>query len=111
MERFYAFAGFGAIVALVGLWRHIFNLRFLARTTLTEGKLVSWEITEAGKIGGPGSKDGRRSYCPIVVFRAADGSEHRAMGAMYRQAYHAPEPLVGDAQFPLQAYDGRTSPR
>ena len=91
MQRFYAFGLFGAILALVGLWRLIFNLRFIARTTLTEGKLAKWEITEPGKVGGPDSKDGRRSYRPVVAFRAADGSEHRATGSMYRQAYHAPD--------------------
>ena len=90
MQRFYAFGIFGAIVALVGLWRVVFNLRYIGRTTLTEGKLAKWEITDAGKVGGPDSKDGRRSYRPIVAFRAADGSEHRATGSMYRQSYHAP---------------------
>lgn len=101
MQRFYAFGLFGAILALVGLWRIIFNLRFLARTTLTEGKLAKWETTEPGKVGGPDSRNGRRSYRPIVAFRAADGSEHRATGSMYRQAYHAPNSA---AAFPVR-YD------
>ncbi len=81
MERFYAFGGFGVVLALVGLWRVVANLRFLARTTSADGEPVKWEITEAGKVGGPSSKDGRRSYRPIVAFQAADGSEHRVTGA------------------------------
>jgi hypothetical protein len=88
MERFYAFGGFGAILAILGIWRVVANLLFLARSTAAKGNFVKWDVEEAGKVGGPGSKDGRRSYRPIVVFKASDGSEHRAIGAMYSQAYH-----------------------
>lgn len=58
MNLFYLAGGFGVILALVGLWRVVANHRFLARTTTADGKLVNWEITEAGKVGGPSSSNG-----------------------------------------------------
>jgi hypothetical protein len=74
MDLYHLAGGIGVILTLAGLWRAVANLRFLARTTAVEGKFVHWEITAAGKVGGPSSEDGRRSYRPIVAFRAADGS-------------------------------------
>jgi Protein of unknown function (DUF3592) len=110
MDLFHLAGGIGVILTLMGLWRGVANLRFLARTTAVEGKLVKWEITEAGKIGGPSSENGRRSYRPVVAFRAADGSEHRVTGAMYRQAFHKPDtprasrfPVRYDASNPTDA--------
>ena len=103
MDLFHLAGGIGVILTLAGLWRVVGNLRFLARTTAVEGKLVRWDVTEAGKIGGPSSKDGRRSYRPIVAYRAADGSEHQVTGAAYRQAYHAPDTPKG-SRFPVR-YD------
>jgi hypothetical protein len=91
MNLFYMAGGIGAILTLFGLWRLVANFRFLARTTAVEGHLVKWEITEAGKVGGPSSKDGRRSYRPIVAFKAADGSERQVTGAAYRQGFHKPD--------------------
>jgi hypothetical protein len=103
MDLFHLAGGIGVILALVGLWRIVANLRFLARTTAAEGKLVSWDITAAGKVGGPSSSNGRRSYRPIVAFRTADGSEHRVMGAAYRQGFHKPDTPTGSS-FPVR-YD------
>lgn len=103
MNLFYLAGGFGVILALVGLWRVVANHRFLARTTTADGKLVNWEITEAGKVGGPSSSNGRRSYRPIVTFRAADGSERRVIGTAYRQSFHKPETPTG-SRFPVR-YD------
>lgn len=90
MDRFYAFGGFGSILVIVGVSQVFANLRFLARSTAAKGKFVKWDIDEPGKVGSPDSKDGRRSYRPVVAFQASDGTEHRAVGAMYSQAYHAP---------------------
>ena len=95
MNLFYLAGGIGAILTLFGLWRLVANFRFIARTTAIEGHLVKWEITEAGKVGGPSSKDGRRSYRPIVSFKAADGSEHQVTGAAYRQGFHKPDTPMG----------------
>jgi hypothetical protein len=95
MNLFYLAGGIGAILTLSGLWRLVANFRFLARTTAIEGHLVKWEITEAGKVGGPSSKDGRRSYRPIVGFKAADGSERQVTGAAYRQGFHKPDTPTG----------------
>jgi hypothetical protein len=95
MDLFHLAGGIGVICTLMGLWRFIANLRFLARTTAVEGHLVKWEITEAGKVGGPTSENGRRSYRPIVAFKAADGSERRVTGAAYRQAFHKPDTPTG----------------
>jgi hypothetical protein len=103
MNLFYLAGGVGVVLTLVGLWRLVANLRFLARTTAVEGKFVSWDVTAAGKVGGPSSSNGRRSYRPIVTFRAADGSEHRVMGAAYRQAFHKPDTPRG-SPFPVR-YD------
>jgi hypothetical protein len=103
MNLFYLAGGIGVILSIAGLWGIVANLRFLARTTAVEGQFVKWEITEAGKVGGPSSKDGRRSYRPIVAFRAADGSEHRVTGAAYRQAFHKPDVPTG-SRFPVR-YD------
>ena len=100
MKLFYLAGGIGAILTLFGLWRLVANFRFLARTTAVEGKLVSWDVTDAGKVGGPSSKDGRRSYRPIVSFRAVDGSEHRVMGAAYRQGFRKPDEPTGSASLP-----------
>jgi hypothetical protein len=95
MDLFHLAGGIGVVCTLMGLWRCIANLRFLARTTAVEGHLVKWEITEAGKVGGPSSQNGRRSYRPIVSFKAADGSERRVTGAAYRQAFHKPDTPTG----------------
>lgn len=103
MDLFHLAGGIGIVLTLAGLWRAVANLRFLARTTAVDGKFVRWEITEAGKVGGPSSKDGRRSYRPIVAFHAADGSERRVTGAAYRQAFHAPDVPRGTS-FPVR-YD------
>jgi hypothetical protein len=103
MDLYHLAGGIGIILTLAGLWRAVGNLRFLARTTAVEGKFVRWEITEAGKVGGPSSENGRRSYRPIVAFRAADGSEHRVTGAAYRQGFHAPDTPKG-SPFPVR-YD------
>ena len=103
MKLFYLAGGIGAILTLFGLWRLVANFRFLARTTAVEGKLVSWDVTDAGKVGGPSSKDGRRSYRPIVSFRAIDGSEHRVMGAAYRQGFRKPDEPTG-SPYPVR-YD------
>ena len=103
MDLFHLAGGFGVVATLMGLWRCIANLRFVARTTAVEGHLVKWDITEAGKVGGPTSKGGRRSYRPIVAFNAADGSEHRVTGAAYRQAFHKPGTPTG-SRFPVR-YD------
>jgi len=103
MKLFYLAGGIGAILTLFGLWRLVANFRFLARTTPVEGKLVSWDVTAAGKVGGPSSKDGRRSYRPIVSFRAVDGSERRVMGAAYRQGFHKPDEPKG-SPYPVR-YD------
>lgn len=110
MNLFYLAGGIGAILTLAGLWRLVANFRFLARTTAVEGKFVSWDITAVGKVGGPSSTGGRRSYRPIVTFRAADGSEHRVMGSTYRQAFHKPDvprgsswPVRYDASNPADA--------
>ena len=103
MKLFYLAGGIGAILTLFGLWRLVANFRFLARTTAVGGKLVSWDVTEAGKVGGPSSKDGRRSYRPIVSFRAVDGSERRVMGAAYRQGFHKPDEPKG-SPYPVR-YD------
>ncbi len=103
MDLFHLAGGIGTILTLAGLWRFVGNLRFLARSTAVEGKFARWEITAAGKIGGPSSDNGRRSYRPIVAFRAADGSEHRVTGATYRQAFHAPDTPKGTS-FPVR-YD------
>ena len=103
MSLFYLAGGIGAILTLAGLWRFVANFRFLARTTAVEGKFVSWDVTEAGKVGGPSSSNGRRSYRPIVTFRAADGTEHRVMGSAYRQAFHKPDVPRGTA-YPVR-YD------
>jgi len=103
MKLFYLAGGIGAILTLFGLWRLVANFRFLARTKAVKGKLVSWDVTDAGKVGGPSSKDGRRSYRPIVSFRAVDGSEHRVMGAAYRQGFHKPDEPTG-SPYPVR-YD------
>ena len=101
MDLHHLAGGIGIILTLTGLWRFIDNLRFLARTTAVEGKFDRWEITAPGKVGGPSSENGRRSYRPIVAFRAADGSEHRVTGATYRQAFHAPHTPKGSS-FPVR---------
>ena len=103
MNLFYLAGGIGAILTLFGLWRLVANFRFLARTTAVEGRFVSWDVTAAGKVGGPSSSDGRRSYRPIVMFRTVDGSEHRVMGSAYRQAFHKPDVPRGTA-YPVR-YD------
>ena len=103
MSLFYLAGGIGAILTLAGLWRFVANFRFLARTTAVEGKFVGWDVTEAGKVGGPSSSNGRRSYRPIVSFRAVDGSEHRVMGAAYRQGFHKPDEPTG-SPYPVR-YD------
>ena len=103
MKLFYLAGGIGAILTLFGLWRLVANFRFLARTKAVKGKLVSWDVTDAGKVGGPSSSDGRRSYRPIVAFRTADGSEHRVMGAAYRQGFHKPDEPTG-SPYPVR-YD------
>ena len=103
MKLFYLAGGIGAILTLFGLWRLVANFRFLARTKAVKGKLVSWDVTDAGKVGGPSSKDGRRSYRPIVSFRAVDGSERRVMGAAYRQGFHKPDEPTG-SPYPVR-YD------
>jgi Protein of unknown function (DUF3592) len=103
MKLFYLAGGIGVVLTLVGLWRLVANFRFLARSTAVEGKLVNWDVTAAGKVGGPTSKDGRNSYRPIVSFRAVDGSEHRVMGSAYRQAFHKPD-VPGGSPYPVR-YD------
>ena len=103
MKLFYLAGGIGAILFLFGLWRLIANFRFLARTTAVEGKFVRWDVTAPGKVGGPSSTGGRRSYRPIVSFRAVDGSEHRVMGSTYRQAFHKPDEASG-SPYPVR-YD------
>lgn len=103
MDLFHLAGGIGIVLTLVGLWRFVANVRFLARSTAVQGKFDRWEITAPGKVGGPSSENGRRSYRPIVAFRAADGSEHRVTGATYRQAYHAPDTPKGTS-FPVR-YD------
>ena len=103
MDLVHLAGGIGVVLTLAGIWRSITNLRFLSRTTAVEGRFVRWEITEAGKVGGPSSTNGRRSYRPIVAFRAADGSEHLVTGSAYRQAYHSPDVPKG-SPFPVR-YD------
>lgn len=107
MDLFYLAGGIGVILTVAGVWRVVANFRFLARTTAVEGKFLRWEITEAGKVGGPSSENGRRSYRPIVGFRAADGSERRVTGTTYTQAYHAPDVSKGTS-YPVR-YD-KTNP-
>lgn len=101
MDLFHLAGGIGVILTLWGLWQCIANFRFLARTTSVEGHLVKWEITEAGKVGGPSSSNGRRSYRPIVAFKAADGSEHQVTGTVYFQAYRKPNTPTG-SRFPVR---------
>ncbi len=103
MDLFHLAGGIGVILTLAGLWRGVANLRFLARTTAAEGKFVRWETTQPGKVGGPSSSNGRRSYRPVVAFQAADGSGHQVTGATYRQAFHQPDTPKGTL-FPVR-YD------
>jgi len=109
MQLFYLAGGIGVILVLTGLGRIVANLRFLSRSTATEGKFVRWEITEPGTVGGPNSTKGNRSYRPIVSFRAADGSQHQLTGSAYRLARHAPDgrsmslPVRYDAANPTDA--------
>jgi hypothetical protein len=103
VNLFYLAGGIGLILVLAGFGKTIANLRFLARTKAVEGRFVKWEITEPGAIGGPSGTKGRRSYRPIVAFRADDGSTHQVTGSAYRQAFHAPSVAAGTA-FPVR-YD------
>ena len=95
MDLYHLAGGIGIVLTLTGLWRLVANLRFLTRTTAVEGKFDRWEITAPGKVGGPSSENGRRSYRPVIAFRAADGSMHKVTGAIYRQAFHAPDTPKG----------------
>lgn len=109
MQLFYLAGGIGVVLVLAGLGRIVGNLRFLSRSKAAEGKFVRWEITEPGKVGGPSGTNGRRSYRPIVSFRAADGSQHQFTGSAYRLARHAPDgrsmslPVRYDATNPADA--------
>jgi len=92
MKRFYAFGGFGLVLVLFAIWKIVDNFRFLARSVSAQGKLVKWDITAPGTVGGPSGTGGKRSYRPVVSFRASDGSERRVTGQVFLQSRRAPGP-------------------
>ncbi|MFO1414185.1 MAG: DUF3592 domain-containing protein [Burkholderiales bacterium] len=97
MNLFYLAGSIGLILTLGALGRIVSNFRFLARSARAQGTFVRWEITEPGTVGGPSGTQGKRSYRPIIAFRAADGTEHRVTGSIYILQRHAPtSPTKGD---------------
>ena len=103
MALTYAFAAFGLILTVFGVWRLYGCIQFYRRSTEADGRLVDWETARPGAIGSPSSSGGRRSYRAIVAFSAADGSEHRVKSANRRLSFSKPSLPMGSS-FPVR-YD------